>query len=222
MTGLLFHNGEKLLLIGDSVTDCGRARPIGEGYSPAIGNGYASYVFALLSAVYPARQLRVINMGISGNTVRDLEARWTSDVEALQPDWLSILIGVNDVWRRFELPMHQKDHVPLNEYEATLERLVLRSLPQTQGIFLIAPFFVEALREEPMRRMIDDYAAAVQRIAKRNGCVFVDAPAAFDRAMHGTYGQSLALDRVHPTAVGHMLLAKTLLDAAGFRWDGED
>lgn len=68
--------GSRLLLIGDSVTDCGRRRPIGEGSPSALGDGYASQVAAGLAPRYPARPIRVINMGISGDTVRDLAVRW--------------------------------------------------------------------------------------------------------------------------------------------------
>ncbi len=66
-------SGEKLLFIGDSITDCGRARPEGEGSFGALGTGYVAYVVGLLQAVYPELGIRVVNKGISGNTVRDLK-----------------------------------------------------------------------------------------------------------------------------------------------------
>src|SRR5438128_704275 len=111
-------------MIGDSITDSDRARPVGEGLFSAQGRGYVSYVDALLNAVYPQHRIRVVNMGISGNTVRDLKARWETDVLALQPDWLSIMIGDNDVWRQFDMPWQKEVHVLPEEYEATLAELV--------------------------------------------------------------------------------------------------
>jgi len=101
----------KLLMIGDSITDVGRARPIGEGRNDELGKGYVSFVDALLNSVYPQAAIRVINMGISGNTVRDLKARWQTDVLNLKPDWLSIMIGINDVWRQFDSPKQTEHHV---------------------------------------------------------------------------------------------------------------
>ena len=92
----------RLVMIGDSVTDCDRARPVGEGEPEALGHGYVAEIAALLMAVYPARSIRVTNMGIGGNTVRDLAARWDTDVLALKSDWLSVMIGINDVWRHFD------------------------------------------------------------------------------------------------------------------------
>ena len=44
------------------------------------------------------------NSGVSGNTSRDLLQRFDSDVVALNPDWVSICIGINDVWRQFDSP----------------------------------------------------------------------------------------------------------------------
>src|ERR1019366_2799740 len=103
--------GSKLLFIGDSITDCTRARPVGEGLFNALGTGYVALVDALLGAAIPERQIRVVNMGTGGHTIRDLKSRWETDVLALKPDWLSIMIGINDVWRQFDLPRQPETHV---------------------------------------------------------------------------------------------------------------
>ncbi|MEA3438964.1 MAG: GDSL family lipase, partial [Chloroflexota bacterium] len=67
----------RLLFIGDSITDCGRVRPVGEGETPELlGNGYVSLVDAALKATYPDYGIHTINMGVSGDTVRDLKLRW--------------------------------------------------------------------------------------------------------------------------------------------------
>src|SRR5688572_14408365 len=110
MTDMKLPTNAKLVMIGDSITDCERARPVGEGPSN-LGRGYVSYVDALLGAAYPGRGIRNVNMGISGNTVRDLKVRWESDVVALKPDWVSVMIGVNDVWRQFDSPLETEIHV---------------------------------------------------------------------------------------------------------------
>ena len=93
------ENGEKLLFIGDSVTDDNRARPVGEGNNAALGNGFVRLIDAYLAAEYPERNIHVVNMGVSGNTSRDLVERWDRDVTAQNPDWVVLCIGFNDVWR---------------------------------------------------------------------------------------------------------------------------
>ncbi|MEO7910113.1 MAG: GDSL family lipase [Roseiflexaceae bacterium] len=83
---LRIQPNNKLVMIGDSITDCERARPIGEGLFGALGKGYVGLVDGLLQATIPQQHVRVVNMGIRGNTVRDLDARWQTDVLEQQPD----------------------------------------------------------------------------------------------------------------------------------------
>ncbi len=210
--------GSKLVMIGDSITDCGRARPVGEGFVGALGAGYVANVDALLGAVYPEQEIRVVNMGVSGNTVRDLAARWETDVLNLQPDWVSIMIGVNDVWRHFDLPYQTEIHVGADEYRRTLDELVTRTLPTVRGMVLMTPFFIEPKREDAMRARIDDYGALVQEVAEAHGTVFVNTQAAFDRVLKHYYAATLAWDRVHPNHIGHMVAARAFLNAIGFEW----
>jgi len=82
------HSNSTLLMIGDSITDCGRVRPVGESVGGDLGN-YAGLIHAMLSVTCPQRHIRIRNTGISGNTVRDLAARWQSDVLDLKLGSLS-------------------------------------------------------------------------------------------------------------------------------------
>lgn len=209
---------EKLVLIGDSITDCGRRQPVGEGRDDALGRGYAAQVNALLTAAYPERGIRVVNMGISGNTVRSLKARWQRDVLDLSPDWLSVMIGINDVWRQFDEPLQPAGHVLLPEYEETLRELLAEARPGLRGLVLMTPFYLEPNLADPMRAAMDRYGAVVRRLAAEHGAIFVDTQAAFDRVLGHIYPAALAWDRVHPSPAGHMVLARALLQAVGFEW----
>src|SRR4029453_11577817 len=148
---LRLQKGEKLVMIGDSITDVGRARPIGEGRADdALGRGYVMMVDALLGAVYPERLIRLINMGVSGNTTRDLKARWQKDVLDLKPDWLSIMIGANDVWRQYDSPKQTERHVLIDEYERNLVELVSSTKPAVKGLILMTPYYIEPNRQDAM------------------------------------------------------------------------
>jgi len=216
--GLKVAAKSKLIMVGDSITDAGRARPVGEGRGEAIGKGYVMLVEALLGAVYHEQWIRIVNQGISGNTVRDLEARWQSDVLDLKPDWVSIMIGANDVWRQFDSPRQTEKHVLLEEYEKTLEELVVTTLPATKGMVLITPFYLEPSRADAMRATMDRYGTAVRRLAEKHRTVFVDSQAAFDEVLKTYYPASLNWDRVHLDHVGSMVLARAFVDALGFSW----
>jgi len=212
------HSNSTLLMIGDSITDCGRARPIAEGVNWDLGNGYVSLIQALLGATCPGHNIRIRNTGISGNTVRDLAARWQSDVLDLKPDWLSIMIGINDVWRQFDAPLQTEWHVSLDEYASILEQLVRTTRPQLKGLVLMTPYFIEPNRADPMRAMMDRYGEVVRQLAGQYQAILVDTQAAFECVLTEVHPMALASDRVHPNLAGHMILARAFLKALKYAW----
>ena len=145
MESLCFGAGEKIVFIGDSITDCGRRT---EQDGP-FGRGYVNLAQAFLHARYPAHRLTIVNRGIGGNTVRDLAARWQEDVLNEEPDWLSVKIGINDVGRL--IVGNLADHVPLDEYEATYRSLLRQTPAAANGkLILMEPYVIEPpLRGDP-------------------------------------------------------------------------
>lgn len=208
---MLIQPNSRLVMIGDSITDCNRARPIAEGNE--VGNGYVSLLNALLAVRYPAHGIRVFNMGTNGNNVLDLKARWRKDVLELKPDWLSIFIGINDVWRQFDAPLRTEQHISLTQYRQELEALVRDTRPKLKGLILMTPYFLEPNRQEPMRALMASYAEVVCDIAKRYDAVLVDTQAAMDRLLQHAHPMSLCWDRIHPSTTGHMALALAVLQA---------
>jgi lysophospholipase L1-like esterase len=217
---MLIAPGSKVVFIGDSITDCGRAQPVGDGLFGPYGNGWVNAAVGLVGAAYPAHRLRFVNMGVSGNNIHDLEARWDRDVFALKPDWVAVMIGINEVWSQFDLPLHPEYHILPDEYRAALERLAAATLPKVRGMALMAPFYLEPDKAEPMRAMTDRYGQIVRETAQKFDAVFVDTQAAMARLLENCHSSYIAWDRVHPTIVGHMAIARAFLDAVGFKWDG--
>ena len=212
---MLFEKGQTVLFIGDSISDYERARPVGEGLFDAWGCSYVANVGALLGCMYPELGLRVVNMGISGNQVRDLEARWETDVMSRKPDWVSVLIGINDVWRQFDSPYMPETHVLPEEFEATYARLIERTLPHVKGMILMSPYFMEPNRLDPMRARMDEYGAIVRKLAGQYSLVFVDLQAAWDALFVHMHPCNIAWDRIHPNQTGCMYIAKQFLAAVG-------
>ena len=208
---------QTLLMTGDSITDCERVRPLGFMHG-GLGNGYVRMVDALLNATYPAGPVRVLNTGIGGNRVTDLAKRLQEDVLVHEPDWVSIMIGINDVWRQFDKDLDLAHQVLIDEFENTLNELVCRTLPTVDGMVLMTPYFIEVNPQDPMRAMMDEYSAAVKRVAEANGTIFVDIQAEFDAYLAHRPTQSLCGDRVHPNPVGHMIIARAFLKAVGYEF----
>jgi lysophospholipase L1-like esterase len=87
-----------------------------------------------------------------------------------------------------------------------------------KGLALMTPFYIEANRQDAMRARMDEYGAIVKQLAERHGTLFVDTQAAFDAALQAYYPATLGWDRVHPTHIGAMILARAFLTAIDFSW----
>jgi len=217
------QDGQRLVFIGDSVTDMGRTRngdAPSEGLFEPLGKGYPHVVSGLLNAFYPERLIRITNVGNSGNTVRHLKDRWQRDVIDLKPDWLSIMIGINDVWRQFDMPQIPEAAVRPEEYRSTLRELIVRTKPLLAGgLVLMTPFFIEPNPADRMRARMDEYGAVCKEIARETEVLFVDTQAAFDRILQYRHPSYITWDRVHPNIYGAAILARAFLKAVDFDFD---
>lgn len=209
----LFKPNQKLVMIGDSITDCGRRN---EPHAP-YGAGYAAMVRNFLIARYPGYNLDIVNRGISGDTIRDLDARWQADVIQEKPDVLSIKIGINDVWRTVNNKPDQA--VPLDEYEATYRRLLQTTHDQLGCQFILMdPYVLETDHSDLFRSLIDQYIDCVHRIAADFKAISVHTQEVFDEAMAQQPSSFWAGDRVHPQSYGHALITLAFLRAVGFEF----
>ena len=213
---LLFENGDRIVFAGDSVTDMGSAQPVGEGLFDNVGRSYVRVIENMLAVSYPKVFLRVTNSGISGNTSRDLKNRFDRDVVNLNPQWVSICIGINDVWRQFDSPALTDICCDLDEYEANLREMIEKIKDKVKGIFLITPYYIEPNRKDMMRARMDEYCAVCKKLAKEYGCIFVDFQQMFEDYCKIRHSSYLAWDRVHPNQIGATLMAREFLSHCGY------
>ena len=213
---MIFNHLDRIVFAGDSVTDMGSTNPVGEGLFDRVGHGYVRVVENMLATWYPETFVRVTNSGISGNTSRDLLARFDRDVVDLHPDWVSICIGINDVWRQFDSPAITDIHVLPEEYRRNVEAMILKVKDKVKGVFLLSPYIMEPCREDAMRRRMDEYVAICRELAEKHGCTFVDFQKMYEdycRIRHSAY---VAWDRIHPNQIGATLMAKEFLKHCDF------
>lgn len=205
MTSL--RTGDRVLLIGDSITDGGRDRS-----DPAsLGHGYAMIVAALAGARRPDLALTFLNRGIGGDTARDLRARWETDALELAPTVVSVLVGINDTWRRYDSGRATTADAYEEDYRAVLQsardRLDARFV-------LVEPFVVPVQdAQHGWREDLDPRIAVVRRLAAEFRAALVPADGLFAQASVRTRPDAWAYDGVHPTPAGHGLLARAWLDA---------
>jgi len=213
---MIFQDMDRIVFAGDSVTDMGSEKPVGEGLFDNTGRGYVRVIENMLSTWYPEIRVRVTNSGISGNTSRDLFARFDRDVTELKPDWVSILIGINDVWRQFDCPAMADAACSPEEYEQNMRSMLDRLRGRVKGIFICTPYYMEPNREDFMRARMDDYSAICRKLADEYGAILVDFQKMYEDYCKIRHSSYIAWDRVHPNQVGATLMAREFLGKCGF------
>lgn len=200
-----------ILFQGDSITDGGRVR---DNDSNLIsGHSYPYLIAAKLGHKYAEQQPRFINRGISGDRVSDLYGRWNEDAISLQPDLLSILIGVNDAWRIMNgLPEGASDR-----FERAYRHLLAETrevLPDTKIVLcepFILPVGVPMENWSDWQAKLEHYGQVVRELSREFDTVFVPLQSAFDEATTRAEAGYWIWDGVHPTAAGHQLIAEQWL-----------
>lgn len=213
---MIFEHGDKIIFAGDSVTDMGSVCPVGDQFMENLGRSYVRIIDNLLSACYPERIIGILNAGISGNTSRDLLARWDNDILSYSPTWISICIGINDVWRQFDMPAYPQCAVTPEDYYANVERMVISAKEHSKGVFLMTPYMMEPCRNDPMRARMDEYGDICRKIAEKHSAILVDAQKAFDDFFTYRHSASVAWDRIHPNQVGATVIAREFLSHCNF------
>ncbi|MDR2497068.1 MAG: SGNH/GDSL hydrolase family protein [Tannerellaceae bacterium] len=208
-----------ILLQGDSITDSGRDKASSISNSTAmLGNGYSLFIASQLLAKEAAKALKIYNRGISGNKVYQLRERWEIDCLGIQPEVVSILIGVNDYWHTLNGSYNGTVAVYENDYRALL-KYTKEKLPKVQ-LVIGEPFTVKggsAIDEAKWFPMFDDYRKVARKLADEFRAVFVPYQAAFDAALKHAPARYWAGDGVHPDLPGRQLMANLWLEATGLR-----
>ncbi|MHC4855815.1 MAG: SGNH/GDSL hydrolase family protein [Planctomycetota bacterium] len=204
-----FEQNQTLLFIGDSITDCGRREL---PYAP-LGSGYVYFAANFLQATLPHLNLNIQNRGIGGDNTRDLKSRWKTDCIDLKPDIVSVMIGINDLWRKYgETPESQKRHVGPDEYGANL-RNMLAQLQDTCGpqLILMEPFMFCDDAANPMLADLPAYIDIVHKTADEFGALLVPLHTNYTHLRNKRPADQWADDTVHPAPWAHAWIAKQWL-----------
>ncbi|MGW0784665.1 SGNH/GDSL hydrolase family protein [Streptomyces sp. NPDC002913] len=192
-----------ILFQGDSITAAGRD----PGGADDLGHGYVRLVADALAASHPSA--RVHNRGVSGDRAADLLRRWDQDTLALRPAVLSVLVGVNDTWRRYD----RGETTSPEAFEATYRELLRQAASQAPRLVLVEPFLVPVRDEQwSWREDLDAKIQVVRRLAEEFDASLLAADGLLQQAARESGDPALlAEDGVHPTAAGHAVLARAWL-----------
>ena len=210
MSDFWVRNGERMLFIGDSITDCGR-----RDRAVSLGDGYVSIFTELATARYPERKIEWVNMGIGGNRTTHLKERWQTDAIDQQPDRLSIKIGINDLnsFRRGD-----PDGVSPDQYRKNYDE-ILASTRRALGdipVLLITPFYISTSIDDEVEGaalgLMPEYIEIVEKMSARYGTLLLNLHDVFQQQLRYRPPSVFCPEPVHPNHSGHVVIANALME----------
>lgn len=206
------QNRQVILFQGDSITDGNRSR--NDDPNHFLGHGYAYIIAAQLGASLASGQPLFLNRGVSGDRASDLYGRWNEDALGLKPDILSILVGVNDVFRWMKGEGNKNVDRYASSYRHILEETVA-ALPNVK-LVLCEPFIlntgIPAEDFQTWDKRMKEHQETVRILAEHFKAVHVPMQFLFDEAVKVAPAEYWLWDGIHPTAAGHDLLARQWLE----------
>ena len=200
----MLNKNSLILFQGDSITDTGRTGSADPDAS--LGQGYPAKIAEAFANDYADLGLTVVNRGISGNRTWDLLNRWDKDCIDIKPDYFSLLIGVNDTWRRYDSGMI----TTAEEYEANMRTLLDRVVNETGAKIILLNIFLLDVTEDKaqMRPDLVEKQAVIAKLVEDYDVIYIDIQKKFDEMVaNGTPMTDLSEDGVHPTDFGHSVIA---------------
>ena len=222
-----------VLFYGDSITHGGRLNSMDGNH--VIGHGYQEMLSARMGFENLENMPKFINKGVSGDAVCQLYGRLTADVLKYKPDMISILVGVNDIYRGFGLP-----HGMTTDKFIAVYRMMINDIRTVLGdptIIICEPFYLDYKKpedsykntpyvvcetpfypgyfltnsneiEEFSRKEMRYMQSELKKLVIDSGCIFVPLQEEFDKAAEIVPPEYLIWDTVHPTIVGHEIIAR--------------
>ena len=206
------RDGELILFIGDSITDCGR-----RAAERPLGNGYVKLFSDMLIIREHQKAITVINKGIGGDVVTGLRNRWNDDVLRNKPDWLSIKIGINDIHRTLrQSPDAISPKLYREAYEAILSRTA-SALPACK-LILIDPFYIsneaspDSFRSAVLK-LLPEYLQIVDELSVKYNAIHIKTHRIYQQLLKNHEPDTFCAEPVHPNLTGHLVIAEALYAA---------
>ena len=196
----------KILFQGDSITDAGRDR---SDYHN-LGEGYPFYAAKIIKEENHDMDFEFINLGISGNQTKDLVDRLQSDFVDIQPDLVSIHIGVNDTWHRAD----NRAWLGNDIFEANYRKVLTEIKEKTNAKILIIEQFLLPVDDKAYFRVdLNGKIDVVRKLAREFADYYIPLDGLLAQACVGQNCYHWSEDGVHPNANGSEFIGRLYADA---------
>lgn len=206
MNKIQIKKDSRILFIGDSITDV----KFNFRFAHKFG-GRKIYALQLKDIFKKySKDIKVDIKGIASNRTYHVYDRLTKDCISLKPDVIIMLIGVNDAWENYVPQDYPPLLRPMEPHIREIYRRIKAELPDAQILYLM-PFMIDSVKEKlPFHKTLDEYREILKRIALENGASVVDLQEAFNEAQKTIEPKKLAVDGIHPTKLGHKVMADAI------------
>lgn len=199
----------KILFQGDSITDAGRNRSNPQD----LGSGYPAFVASKLGLDQPG-EYEFHNRGIGGDRIVDVYARIKLDIINIKPDYMSLLIGVNDVWHELTV-QNGVDTLKFRKIYRMLLEEVKEALPDIV-IILIEPFVLSGSLTQQyydlLTKGIKEKAEVVRELAEEFHLPCISLQEDLKYMADKVSPEYWLLDGVHPSIYFHQHIAEKWMD----------
>ncbi|MBN2357365.1 hypothetical protein JXO59_14725 [candidate division KSB1 bacterium] len=210
---LQLSDGQVIVTLGNSITELGE-KP----------DGYVNILRKSMAVIYPEMRVYFVNAGISGHKSTDMEDRFQRDVLDYAPDWVTISVGVNDVWHGFLAEQRGRPDlsaVPLTVFREKVTGMVQKAQARKINVAILTATVIKENLSSAENKALEPYNQALREIAKKYRCLLIDADVAFRKVLlpeqkpgMADYGL-LTTDGVHLSMQGNWLMAQTILRSFG-------
>lgn len=197
----------KILFQGDSITDAGRDRSDPHNLGP----GYPFYAADLIKKAFPDKDFEFINLGISGNQTKDLVERLQTDFIDIDPDIVSIHIGVNDTWHHAADKSWISNEVFEERYRKVLSEIKAKT---NAKILIIEQFLLSVPDKDFFREDLNGKIDVTRKLAREFADYYIPLDGLFAQAcIGGVEPTHWSDDGVHPNKNGSEFIGALYADA---------
>lgn len=206
MDKIIINKNSKVLFIGDSITDVKFNRK--KRFKIKGKNIYALQLKKRLKKY--SKSINVTIKGIASNRTYHIYDRLTDDCINLKPDVIIMLIGVNDAWENYVPEQYPPLLRPMEPHIREIYRRIKTELPAARVLYLM-PFMIDAVEEKlPFHKTLDEFREVLKSVALENGARVIDMQEVFNEAQRTVEPKKLAIDGIHPTNLGHKVMADAI------------
>ncbi len=212
MDKIIIKKDSKILFFGDSITDVKFNKKMNKNIK---GKDIYPIQLKKIFKKY-SKNIQVEIKGIASNRTYHLYDRLTKDCINLKPDVIVMLIGVNDAWENYVPEQYPPLLRPMEPHIREVYRRIRTELPNTQILYLM-PFMIDSVQEKfPFHKTLDEFRAVLKNIALENDAAVIDMQEIYNEAQKIYAPSDLAIDGIHPTNLGHKVMADAILKVVEF------